>query len=146
MEPMSGQRTATPLQAPFDRGGRWAVVLGAVVLAALPVLLALALPRTAAGVAPGTAPYLSTPVGVPLVSIQAVVPAGAGLGASDVLVPVGQQGHATAMVSDLNAAGRAGRADGRDVQAVAVLLVVGAGTAALVGAYVLRRKARDERP
>lgn len=101
---------------------------------------------TATGPTEAIAAQTSGSVGVPLASIEAVVPPGFAPGNVDSTVRVGQPGHPTAVVSDLNAAGHMGRSDARDVQAVAVLIVVGAGMAAIVGAFVLRRRLHGDRP
>ncbi len=65
-------------------------------------------------------------------------------GSVDVAAPIGADGAETAQVANLsNYAGLAQTGD-REVQAVAVLLVVAAGSVALLGAFALRRRAHDE--
>ncbi len=129
--------------------GALAPMLGVVtVLLAALMLMEVALPArpTAVGPTEAIASQAQAAVSVPLVSIHAIVPPGFVPSSVDNTVRIGQQGHLTPVVSDLNAAGRLGHPEGRDVQAVAVLIVVGAGLAAIVGAYVMRRKAAEERP
>ncbi len=110
--------------------GALAPMLGVVtVLLAALMLMEVALPArpTAVGPTEAIASQAQAAVSVPLVSIHAIVPPGFVPSSVDNTVRIGQQGHLTPVVSDLNAAGRLGHPEGRDVQAVAVLIVVTGG-------------------
>lgn len=66
------------------------------------------------------------------------------LDAIDVTAPMATAEPVTAQVSNLSAHAVQSPAPEREIQAVAVLLVVAAGCAALVGAFVLRRRMHGE--